>query len=120
MTSEEDKNRFGIELIKFYKEFLLGSSKAVLQLAKIEQDFPEQYKVIRSLKDDPEAIFEMTTKLPSEVKDTLILVIVKSSAIGRKMNQLFDLNVEQKKELASEIEKFSTDVENKLGGLVAK
>lgn len=118
--SKEKQKKFGFALINFYKEFLLGSSKAVGQLSNIQKEFPEHYKVMKELKDDPQAIEEITSGLPEEIKDTLLLIIIKASAIGKRMNNLFDLSIDEQKKLSEDINKFAEDVEKRMGALLEK
>jgi len=119
-VSDENQEKFGEELIIFYKEFLLGSSKAVEQLAQIQKDFPKQYELIKQMKDDPEMIEQITVGLSEEVKDTLLLVIVKASSMGKRMNNLFDLSADEQKTLAEDIQKFSIYVEKRMGAMFDK
>jgi hypothetical protein len=118
--SSNEQVKFGKELIVFYKEFLLGSSKAVEQLAQIQKEYPEQYKIIREMKDDPEMIEQITMNLSEDVKDTLLLVIVKASTIGKRMNNLFELNSDEQKKLSEDIKKFSEYVEKRISDLYDK
>ncbi|MCD6229973.1 MAG: hypothetical protein J7K00_04160 [Candidatus Diapherotrites archaeon] len=114
MTKEE----FGIEMIKFYKEFLIGSSKSVELLANIEKKFPKEYEVIKELKDDPKVLVSLSSEVPDNVKTVLFSVLVEASLLGSRMNKLFDLTNEEKETLATDIDKFAKKIEKELGGLI--
>ena len=62
MGDIERRKEFGLALIGFYKEFLLGTSKSVQLLAGIEKRYPKEYEIIKQLKDDPQAISELSEK----------------------------------------------------------
>lgn len=112
------KKEFALELIKFYKEFLIGSSEAVSILAKIEKKYPKEYEILKELKDDPRAITELTKKMSNEEREVFLLIVVEASALGQKINKLFDLTQKEKENLAKEIEDFANRVEKKLSGLI--
>lgn len=114
----DKQKKFGIELIKFYKEFLTGSSGAVKTLANIEKEYPKEYKIVKELKDDPNAIVQLSDKLPDDVKNILFSIIIESSVLGGKMNRLFDLSQKEKEELAKRIDEFATKIETELTKLV--
>ncbi len=116
--AEEKTKEFGIELIKFYKEFLLGSSKAVELLASIEHKYPKNYKIIRELKDDPKAIVALSSNMSNEVKTVLFSIFVEASTLATRMNKLFDLSEAEKKTLAKDINTFADRIETQLSGLV--
>jgi len=119
MVKRKDKRKeFGLELIKFYKGFLLGSSDAVKSLAKIEKKYPNEYKILKELKDDPKVIVQLANKLPEDVRNVLFSIIVESSALGEKMNRLFDLSQKEKEKLAKEIDDFANRVEKDLNKLI--
>ncbi len=113
-----DEKKFALELIRFYKEFLLGSSKSVVILADMEKKYPEQYQRLKQTKDNPQRLIELTIQMPDEVKETFLLIIVEGSVIGQKMNRLFDLSQDEKEKLAKEIEDFASRVDTKLKALV--
>jgi len=111
---EKDIKEFGGYLINFYKEFLLGTSKSVEILAKIEKEYPEEYKILKDIKDDPTVIAKLSDKIPDDVKTILYSIIVESSALAEKMNKVFELSQEDKESLAKDIRKFSERVNNEL------
>jgi vacuolar-type H+-ATPase subunit I/STV1 len=113
----DKKKKFGYELIKFYKGFLLGSSDAVKTLAKIEKNYPKEYMILKELKDDPKAIIQLSNKLPDNVRNVLFSIIIESSTFGERMNRLFDLTQKQKEDLAKEIDDFAERVEKELNEL---
>jgi len=112
------EKKFTLDLIKFYKGFLLGSAESVGMLAKIEKKYPKEYKLLKEVKDDPTAITELTKKMNDKEKDVFILTVVEASQLGQKMNKLFDLSQKDKESLAKEIEIFAEKVEVKLKDLV--
>ena len=110
--------KFGIELIQFYKEFLLGTSKAVELLAKIEKKYPTEYRVMKELKDDPKAIAKLSTDLPDDVKTVFFSIVMESSMLGERMNKLFDLDKKAKEQLSKDIKGFAERVEKEIGELI--
>lgn len=117
MTDKKTKE-FGIKLIEFYKEFLLGTAKSVKILSEIQDKYGEQYEILNSVKDDPLAINEIASKLDSEQKDALFYVVLGASGLAVRLNKLFELSQEQKEKLSNDIETFSKEVEVKLKKLI--
>ena len=119
---EHDKvkrsREFTLELIKFYKSFIGSSSDAIKILVNIQKNYENEYKIMEELKDDPTILDELTNKLSPEEKNALILVFVKASGIGRKMNKLFELSVNEKEALIDELNKFAEFVEKTLKELI--
>lgn len=115
---EMKDKEFGIELIRFYKEFLLGTSKSVEILAEIERKHPKEYQIIRELKDDPKAIILLTDKLPDDVRKTLLSIMVESSVLAQRMNMLFELSQSDKEKLSKDIKTFSEKVEKDLTEMI--
>jgi len=111
------KSNFSKELIKFYTEFLVGSANAIATLAKIEKDYPKEYKLFRELKDDP-ITFSRLTKMPEEIKDAFLIIILEGSSIGQRANKLFDLSRKEKEDLVKDMREFAKKVEDRLGTLL--
>lgn len=110
----EDRKKFFEELIKFYKTTLLGTAESVKTLVDIEKRFPENYLKLKEATFNPEKIEEILASMTEEEKETFLLVFTKASLISRKLNKLFDLDVEEKTKLAKEIEDFVKFTERKL------
>jgi DNA repair ATPase RecN len=116
----EIKKEFGLSLIQFYKEFLLGTAKSVSLLAEIEKKYPEQYQTIKELKDDPKAITQLSEKMPEEVKTFLYSTIIETSTLGSRMNRLFDLTQVEKEKLSKDMCDFAERFEKKVNELAKK
>ncbi len=117
MMDEKDIKEFSGYLINFYKEFLLGTSKSVEILAKIEKEYPEEYKMLKELKDDPAAIAKLSDKIPDDVRTVFYFIVMESSGLAERMNKVFELSQEDKVILAKDIRKFSERVKNELNRL---
>lgn len=102
------------ELIKFYATYVASSADAVDILAGIQEKFPEEYKMINDLKDDPTLIEEITSKMSDEVKNAVLLGLLKASSLGRRLNTLFELTAYEKKKLAKELREFAEDIKKDL------
>lgn len=111
---------FLIELIKFFKSSICGTADSVKTLATIEEKFPDQYKNLSESKMDPSQIDKLMGKMSPEDKDTFLIIFARASYIAPKLNKLFDLSLEEKKELTETINKYASFVEEKLTALVKK
>ncbi len=109
-----NEKEFGIELIKFYKGYLVGSAEAIESLAKIEKEYPKEYKIVKRIKDDPSAIMQLTDEISEDAKQILFFIMIRASSIGTKINNVFDLTQKEKEKLAKNIRVFSETVEEKL------
>ena len=107
-------SEFADEIIKFYKSFIVSSASAIQILARIQKNFPDQYKVMNELKDDPSVIEQLTVKMTPKQVETLLLIIMKASNLGRRSQNLFDLSVEEKEKLVKDLRDFARYVENAL------
>lgn len=102
------------KMIKFFKGALASSSESVRALAEIQENFKDEYEALKDFQTEPALLDKLVDKIDEDQKDVLILIMGKASIIGRKMNNLFDLSVEDKKQLADDIDDFSKFVEKKL------
>jgi len=112
--NEGSKKKFVRELIEFYKDFVKGSAKAVRTLADIQKKYEEEYETFVDLKEDPAQIEDLMKELSSEEKEVILLMLIKASSLGKRMNKLFDLPVEEKERLADDLDKFAEFAEKKL------
>ena len=113
-TEQTDtKIEFIEKLIEFYKEFTAGTSKSIKLLADIQKDYPNEYEKLQDLYNNPEVLSDIVGDMKSEVKDALILVIIKASAIGKKTSKLFELTAEEKYKLAQDLTDYAKFVEQK-------
>jgi hypothetical protein len=108
------KKEFAIKLIEFYKSTITSSIQSIKILAEIQRNFPKEYEIMEELKDDPSIVDQLADVLPQEEKDTMILIFIKASAIGRRMNKLFDLTVEEKEKLIKDLEDFAEFAEKRM------
>jgi len=117
---DKENNKFFVDLIGFYSSFLKGNSKAIKKLADIQDNYPDIYKIIDDLKDNPSLIEEISEKLTSEQKDILIKFILKSSMLNRKLQNLFECSADEKRKLADELEKFGESFEQDMKKIIDK
>jgi len=121
MVSKKKRNKgdaFILDLIKFYGDFLVGTSNAVKTLADIERKYPTEYKILRVSKDNPDLILQLGEKLPETEKYVLFSIMVKSSNLGSRANKLFDLSQKEKLKLVRDMKKFSQEVQRDITKLV--
>ena len=116
METEQELN-FAKDLILFYKEFTAGNAKAITLLADLQEKYPEQYKRLQEVNNNPETISDMALGLPSEAKDAILLILLKASKIGRKSIRLFDMNISEQREYAKELVEYAEFVERKANEL---
>ena len=120
MTKRERQIKFMIELIKFFKGSVCGTADSVKTLAKIQENFPEEYKDLQASRMDPTQMEEIMENIPKEDRDILLLVYVKMSYIAPRMTKLYDLSVKDKNILAADMEEYGAFVESELKKLVSK
>ena len=106
---KNNSDKFFSRLVDFYQESLSGAADMVDTLAGIEETFPNEYKTLKGIKDDPDAINKMLTKAPQEIKDKLIVVMFKAGNLTQRINKLFDLSASEKRQLAKDLRKFSEE-----------
>lgn len=94
-------------LIEFYISFVGALADSVEKLADAHEKFPDKYKTIAELERDPGLIEEVAKELSPEEKETLLITIIKLSALARRTNKVFELNVEEKRALVRELRKFA-------------
>jgi len=114
---KEEKNRedkFLIELVSFYTKSLGEAASSVLILKKIQSDFPDKYKDLIELQEDPSALIEISNKMDPELSKILIELMVKASTLSRRVNKLFELSVDEKDKLAEDLRTFSKSMENNI------
>ena len=117
MSDKEPDKSFVYDLIQFYKDFIAGNSNAIKTLATIQESHPDQYELLLQLKDDPSIIGE--SKLLNENEKTLMLIIIlRASKLARKSQNLFELSVKDKRQLAEDLETFAKFVEEKMKELM--
>jgi len=113
------KSNFATDLIKFYKEFVTGNSTAIVSLAEIQENHPNEYNVMLELRDDPSVIEESDT-LNEQEKTAILVIILKASKLAGKSQDLFNSSPEEKRALAKDLENFAKFVEQKLTELTKK
>lgn len=114
MESMERKRELLKRLISFYRDYISGSAKAVDTLADIQEDFSDFYEIIDKVKSDPTLIDQVMAEMSEHDKETFLLILIKASMLGERMNKLFDLSVEEKRELAKDLREFSEFVDRTL------
>ncbi len=110
----EDKKAFLENLLGFYKASVMGTAESVKRLAEIEENFPENYGKFKEATFDPENIENIMTSMTEQEKEIFLIIFTKASIIAKKLNQLFEISIEEKKKLAKEIEDFMNYTEKKM------
>lgn len=113
-AENERKKELLKRLISFYKDYVSGSAKAVDTLADIHENFPDYYELINRIKSDPTLIDQMMTEMSERDKEIFLLILIKASMLGERMNELFNLSVEEKRKLAEDLREFSKFVDTTL------
>lgn len=116
MTKREAE--FLIELITFFKYSICGTANSIRTLTTLEEKFKPEYDELRKSKLDPAQIDKLLEKMPQKEKDVFFMIFAKATYIVPKINKLFDLNLEEKKELSETIDNFAKFVEDKLTELI--
>jgi len=112
--TEEDAKEFVSDLITFLKGSIIGTSDSFGALIEIERKHPDLYNILRSVKMDYESMDDVLDNLNEKQRDVLMLIFFKTSSLGKKMNRLFDLTLEEKIKLVSDLKDFSEFVNKKL------
>ena len=107
----DKKEKCLVSLVKFYKVFLGGTIDAVRELAQIESEFGDQYKELKELQKNPDILLQISEDMPEEGKAILFEMFMRSASLSTRTARLFDLTLEEKKKLASDLVKFSKDMD---------
>jgi hypothetical protein len=86
----------------------------VKKIADIEENYNEEYDQFRKAKLDPSQIDKLISEASPEARDTLLIIFARSSYLAPKLNNLFDLTLEEKKSLYTQINAFAVDVKKHL------
>ena len=114
ITTSKKTKEFATALIKFYSGYLTGSAGSVKILAKIQNDFKDEYTLLKKMKDEPLEAGEIMEKLPEKAKDIFLIMTFRASSIGMRLTTLFELDAKSQEKLAEDITDFQKDVEKKL------
>jgi len=117
---DSKKKEFSLKLIDFYSDYITNSAQAVKKLADIEREYPEQYQIIRQAKFDPMSIDKIMENMTSEEKEIFFTLFMKSSLLGRKLVNLFDITADEKDDLAKELLDLSKEISDKLSARIEK
>lgn len=120
MVDIKSAKEFTMNLIKFYKSFIAGSVDSIKILADIQKNNPKEYELLIRLKNDPTAMEDAMTELSQEDKNVLMIIFIRASHLGNRLNNLFESTVDDKIKLAKDLEEFSNYVEEELSKLEKK
>lgn len=90
----------------FYEKFLKAVADSVIALANIENEFKDDYQKLKEVQKDPSAIFDKLKDLSDEEKNNLLVLFARISRFEGRMLRLFDLSVDEKRQLAKELNEF--------------
>ena len=99
----ENRDKFFEDLVNYYKSTVLGTAESVDILAKIEEVYPEHYQQLKQASIDPQNIEDILSDLTDEEKEAFFIIFAKANFIMKKLNNLFDLSIEEKKKLSKSI-----------------
>ncbi len=119
-SPEARKKEFVIALINFLESSITGTAESVNALAKIQENFGDEYEKFRAAKLDPSQLDAILKDLAASDKEAFLLIFARASFIAPKLNKLFDLTLEEKKELAASINNFSKSVKETLTNITNK
>ena len=114
MPSDNQDKEFLVSLIEFYKNIIGNASHSVRSLKDVQSKFPNQYQLLLDLQNDPSKLLEITKQMDKRVSSIMINLFVRSSILSNKINNMFELTVDEKEDLAKDLESFSEEFTNSL------
>lgn len=106
----EDQRGFSRDLLRFYNKFIDNLVGVVDTLSKIQEAHPEKYKIIKELQINPQKIPEFLSMLDEEDAKTLLYRIIEAGQFDRRLSRMYDLTIEEQKELARDLKAFAQKV----------
>ncbi len=103
------KETFVKGIVDFYVSIMTGVSKGVKELSEIQNNHKEEYKHFKEIQLDPSKIYALMENLDEEDRKTLLDLLMRINIFEQKFAKVFDLNSNEQKNLAEEIEKYLED-----------
>lgn len=110
----KNKEGFLIDFIGFYNDFLCGTSKAIKKLSKIQSNYKDDYKYLKEIQRNPDALLKILNNLEDKQKLILYEIFTKSASLSNRTRILFELNDKEQEQLADDLEKFSKELIEKI------
>lgn len=96
---------------KFYKMFFESLANNIDYLAKIHDEFSEQYQKILDFQENPENLARLIEGLSAEQKGILLSVLIKAGEFGRKFVNLMEISPKDKRKFANDLRDFAKELE---------
>ena len=119
----EREQEFLLAMIGFLKDTFRNMAEAINNLAELHEKYPEEYEKMMELRANPMRFLEdlenikMDEKLKSSIILTLFRLFVKLASMSDKLNNVYFLSVDEQKELATQLETFTDEMEKELNRL---
>jgi hypothetical protein len=117
---KDNKRKFAINLIEFYKDSLCNSASSINKLAQLQKKFPKEYEVFKQASLDPTILPTILEKLDDESRGILVDIYFKQDVLSKKAHLLFQMGVKEKEEYAKQLADFGKLVDEKLKKLMEK
>lgn len=108
------EDQFLIDLLNYYKETIGSAVTSVVLLKNIQTAFPDKYEELLAVQEDPSRLIDMAGKLGAEDSKILFELMIRASSLSRKINQVFELSVQDKDMLIKELKDFSEVMEKSI------
>jgi len=109
--AKEKNGEFVQEYKKFYQEFFESLAKNIDHLAKIHDDYGDQYQKILDFQENPENLGKLIDGLSNEQKGLLLSVLFKAGDFGKKFAMLMEMTPKDKRKFANELRDFAKELE---------
>lgn len=107
--------KFGIDFIKFFKNFVNSASKSLRELAEIQKNYPKEYMQFKEFQMDPTLMIKLFDEMDPNIRVRLIAILITSLSLSQKVNtNIFNLSAKEQIALAKEIEAFMKLAEKNL------
>jgi len=109
---KDEKTKFVSLYSQFYEKFFSGTADAVELLADLQRDYSEEYNLIKNFNKDVDAMEEFIDNLPEDKQAILLKIFLKANKFGKDMVNLFDSTEQEKRDLATNLKKFASELKN--------
>ncbi len=113
MPRQTTKQKFLVDYLRFYTEFLCSTAGSIRKLAKIQNKYPEVYKKLKDLQRNPDAILDVVDDLEEKEKLVLYELSIKSSSLYTRSKNLYELNSREQQQLAKDLDAFQNTLGKK-------
>lgn len=103
MNKTKEKEEFAVALMEFYNKFLGGIADSIEFLAKIQEEFPDEYEDFKNAQIDLNKMPELLDELDPEIKGIFADIIIRIGVVSNRLNNAIVLSSKEKMELAEEL-----------------